>query len=181
MVPKHFAESAEKIQFACCTMSEKCKVRIACKGDAQSIYNVHTSSIRELCNSHYNQEEIKQWAGRQRLTKYQSLIDKEAIAVGVVDDQVVGFGNIEHYRDDTGEICGLYVSPRCSRTGVGRALLCYLEDKAKAKGYTSMRVKSTLNAEPFYQAMGYRAVREDSHVMGDGLSLRCVLMCKTMI
>ncbi len=154
-------------------------MRLACGADAQSIYEIHTSAIQELCSSHYNQEEIKQWAGRQKLAKYQSLIDKEAIAVGVLNDQVVGFGNIEHYADDTGEICGLYVSPRCSRMGVGKALLCHLENKAKAGGYTNMRVKSTLNAEPFYQAMGYRAVKEDSHVMG-GLSLDCVLMCKTL-
>lgn len=141
-------------------------MRLACGGDAQFIYDIHTSAIRELCSSHYSQEEIKQWAGRQRLEKYQSLIDMEALAVALLNDQVVGFGNIERYADDTSEISGLYVSPRCSRKGVGRALLCYLEDKAKAEGYTSMRVKSTLNAEPFYQALGYRAVKEDSHVMG---------------
>lgn len=160
-------------------MSGKCEIRLAREGDDQSIYDVHTSAIRELCSTHYNKEEIKQWSGRQKLAKYQSFIDKEAITVSVLNDQIVGFGNIERYADDTGEICGLYVSPNCSRKGVGRALLSHLEEKAKAEGYMNMRVKSTLNAEPFYQAMGYRTVREDSHVMG-GLSLQCVLMSKTL-
>ena len=67
---------------------------------------------------------------------------------------MVSFGNIECYADDTGETCGLYVSPTCCRMGVGRALLCHLEDKAKVEGYTSMRVKSTLNAQPFYRVTG---------------------------
>ena len=159
--------------------TQLCTIRLASKEDAQSIYEVHTSAIRELCSSHYSQEEIKQWTGRQELGKYLSLISKEAITVVVLNDQVVGFGNIERHSDDTGEICGLYILPSCSRSGVGRALLSHLEDKAKAAGYVNMIVKSTLNAEPFYQAVGYSAVREDSHVMG-GLSLRCILMSKAL-
>ncbi len=99
--------------------------------------------------------------------------------MSVLNDQVMAFGNIDHYSEDTGEVCGLYVFPKYSRKGVGKALLCHLENKAKVDGYTNMRVKSTLNAEPFYQAMGYRSIREDSHVMG-GLTLRCMLMCKTL-
>ena len=158
---------------------ESCVVRVACEGDAQSIYDIHTNAIQELCSTHYNLEEIRQWAGRQRLAKYQSLIGREAIAVGVLKDQVVGFGNTEKCTHDTVEICGLYVSFRYVRMGIGSTILQYLEDKAKADGYTSTRVNSTLNAKPFYEAMGYVRVKESSHVVG-GLSLSCVLMCKTL-
>lgn len=163
-------------------MDRKCNVRAALAEDIQSIYDVHTSAIQELCSTHYSQEEVKQWAGRQNLTKYQSIIDKEGMAVGVLSNKIVGFGNTERYTDDTVEICGLFVSPQHSRQGIGNTILQYLEEKAKTEGYRNSRVKSSLNAQPFYEAMGYKAVGGDKccHSVGDSFSLSCVLMCKNL-
>ncbi len=162
-------------------MSHKCDIdlRLASEEDAQHIYKIHTSAIQELCSSHYSLQEINGWVRRQKIDNYLTFISKEVMYVGVIKDQVVGFGHLEKFSDCTGEIFGLYASPQHSKMGVGTHLLRHLEDQAKLKCYTSMRVKSTLNAKSFYESMGYDAVDEDDHVVG-GTSLRCVLMIKTL-
>ena len=53
---------------------------------------------------HYNQEEISHWAGRQKLLKYQTLIERKEIVVGLLNEQIIGFGNI-HCSNGTGKIC----------------------------------------------------------------------------
>lgn len=45
------------------------KICVACEGDAESIYDVHTSSIRELCRTHYNEEDIREWINQTNLGK----------------------------------------------------------------------------------------------------------------
>ena len=160
-------------------MAQRCQIRTASKDDAESIYNLHTSSIHELCSTHYSEDEIRQWIDRQSLKKYQSFIERGVIFVGVIIDQIVGFGHLECCAENTGEICALYVSPSFSRKGIGDALLCYLESKAREKECRVIRVKSTLNAKTFYEAKGYQSIQEDVHVVGDR-SLSCVLMLKTL-
>ena len=100
--------------------------------------------------------------------------------VAVLNDQVVAFGHIEKFTDDTSEVCGLFVSPACSRKGIGSLVLQFLEAKAKMDGYKYMRLKSSKNAQGFYEASGYQAAEEvQCHCAGDQ-TLCCILMTKPL-
>ena len=100
--------------------------------------------------------------------------------VAVLDNQIVGFGRVEKFNDDTAEVCGLFVSPICARKGIGSLLLQFLEAKAKANGHQNMRLKSSKNAKGFYEASGYQTVQEiDCHCAGDQ-ALCCILMTKPL-
>jgi GNAT superfamily N-acetyltransferase len=76
-------------------------------------------------------------------------------------------------RDDDGIVLGfavlmgnllskLYVHPDASGRGIGRALLAATEDLARSRGVTRMRLKATVNGEPFYAAHGYVALRRET-------------------
>ncbi len=154
-------------------------VRLAKEEDTQHIYEVYTSAIQKICSSYYSPKKINGWISWQTVDSYLTYIRKEKMYVGVTKDQVVGFGCLEKFSDCSGEIFKLYVSPQHVKKGVGTHLLRHLEDQAKLKGCTSMRVKSTLNAKNFYESMGYDAIGEDNHVEGN-TSLRYMLMIKTL-
>ena len=157
-----------------------CNIRIANKTDTKYIYQVHTDSIRELCSKCYGQDEISRWTARQYPEKYEPFIEKGAMYVAVLNDEVVAFGHVEKFTDDTSEICGLFVSPICSRKGIGSLVLQFLEAKAKADGYKYMRLKSSKNAQGFYEASGYQAAEEvQCHCAGDQ-ALCCILMTKSL-
>ena len=101
--------------------------------------------------------------------------------VAAVNSEIVAFGHVEKFTDayDTAEVCGLFVSPACARKGIGSLLLQFLEAKAKADGHQKMRLKSSQNAQGFYEASGYKTVQEvDCHCAGDQ-TLCCILMTKS--
>jgi len=161
-------------------MSKKCEIRLAMYEDCPSLYNIHTSAIRQLCSTHYNGEEISQWAGRQNVERYKALVSEEKIVVGVsAGGEVVAFGNLRRENELIWEIGGLFVSPEHTGRGIASTLLRHFERQAKSEGCLNMTVKSTLNAAGFYEYHGYSRVKGDWHVVG-GLSLQCVFMCKTL-
>lgn len=160
--------------------SKLCNIRTAKKCDTKHIYTIHTDAIRELCSECYNRDEISRWIARQYPEKYEPFIEKEVMFVATLDNQIVGFGHVEKFDDDTSEVCGLFVSPACARKGIGSLLLQFLEEKAKADGYQNMRLKSSQNAKGFYEASGYKTIQKvDCHCAGDQ-ALCCILMTKSL-
>ena len=98
--------------------------------------------------------------------------------VALLDNQIVGFGHMEKFNDDTAEVCKLFVSPVHARKGIGSLLLQFLEVKAMADGYQNVRLKSSLNAKGFYEANGYQIIQEvDCHCGGNH---HCILMTKPL-
>ncbi len=130
---------------------------LAKEEDVQHIYEVHTSAIQEICSSHYSPQKINGWISGQTVDSYLTYIRKEVVYVGVIKDQVVGFGRLEKFSDCTGEIFKLYASPQhvkrvlehisspedqaklkgCTLDDQAKRKGCTLEDQAKLKGCTS--------------------------------------------
>lgn len=158
-------------------------IRPALSTDADAIYNIHVSSIQQLCCTHYDQGQILTWAGRQKVERYVSLMKEKdhTFVVAEIDNKVVGFANFydDHEKQQI-EIEGLYVSPTCVRQGIGSSLVRYAEAKATQNKYKTLTVVATLNAaESFYPAQGFTAIAECTHATGE-LSLRAVAMLKQL-
>ena len=157
-----------------------CTIRTATTLDTESIHKVIIDSVRDLCSSDYSEEDIIPWIARLHPSMYESFIDHETMQVVVLENEVVACGRLEPFSDTTAAVCSLYVSPRTSRKGIGKLLLCYLENKAKVKGYKSVRLESSLNAEGFYKANGYQVTQRDCwHFIGDH-QIRAILMTKSL-
>ena len=52
-------------------------------------------------------------------------------------------------------LAALYVSPSCSRRGVGSVLLALAETYIRSSGYATTRLESSQNALGFYLRRGY--------------------------
>jgi pantoate kinase len=55
-----------------------------------------------------------------------------------------------------------------------------LEADARASGHRAIGVRASLNAIPFYAALGYRARAVSEVPLGDGLALSAALMAKSL-
>ena len=153
--------------------------------DTEGIYTVHTRGILELCSSSYSEEAVKLWAGRQTPHQYIPFIESKELTVAVsAQGDIVGFGHLvlgsKTDHRDTCEVKGLFVSPQWTGKGIGRALVQNLEEQARVKGYTNMCLKSSLNAEGFYERMGYSVVDPTCKHVRCGQDLQCILMNKTL-
>jgi len=153
-------------------------IRRARQGDKEAIWRVHGGAIRGTCAGHYSREVIEIWAGRLRPEKYAEAIDKYEFFVAEADGVIVGFGELG---PEGGAIQGLYVSPDVKGRGVGRELLRTLEERARAYGLKSLRLTSSLNAVPFYERAGFRAVGELTETIGPGVERASVRMFKELV
>ena len=153
-------------------------IRRAGQEDKEAIWRVHGRAIRETCAGHYSREVIEIWAGRLRPEKYAEAIDRYDFFVAEEDGVVVGFGELGR---ETGAVQGLYVSPDVKGRGVGRELLRTLEERARAYGLKSLSLTSSLNAVPFYERAGFRAVEELTETIGPGVERASVRMFKESV
>ncbi len=85
-----------------------------------------------------------------------------AFVVGAeADGRVVCCGGVKRLDDVTCEIKRMYVVPEARGRGVARALLHALEDRARALGYTVVRLDTgpkQLGARHLYESAGYAEI-----------------------
>lgn len=152
-------------------------IRRARDEDRQSMWEVHTQSIRSLCGEAYKPQEISAWVARLSQESYSGVLKTQAMFVAEVDQRVVGFGQLD---PEKGEVKALYVLPEKVNVGVGSSLLSKMEGVAREHGLTCLRLFSTLNAESFYEGKGYQRRALSKHVINEEVAVDCVLMEKLL-
>jgi GNAT superfamily N-acetyltransferase len=68
---------------------------------------------------------------------------------------------------DAAKIRAFFVHPKWARRGVGRALLERCEQEAKAAGFCSLELMSTLPGLSFYRAMGFEGSSTIQYPVGE--------------
>ena len=164
-------------------------MRDAEEKDVEGIMQVHIDCIQKLCNSHYSQDQLRQWVGGQSLERYASFIkqnDSFVVVLDKNDSSIVAFGHMGKKGCDKlpaeidFEVYGFYVSPSVGRMGVGRKLYQELERRAVEQGGCGMGVVSTLNAVPFYEACGFELMEEVGMCYHGAGRLECRLLKKSI-
>lgn len=150
-------------------------IRRAKQEDKESIWQVHTEAISELCKSHYTQQQIQAWTSFLNLESYREVIETREFFIVEDDKSIVGFGQLN---SETGEVEAVYVSPNSVGCGWGKSIMQILEDVAREKRLKSLHLCSSLNAVPFYEKSGYTSQHESKHCLSDGTELACVYMEK---
>jgi GNAT superfamily N-acetyltransferase len=67
---------------------------------------------------------------------------------------------------DAARVRAMYTHPSHARKGIGRLILSLCENAAKAEGFSSVELMSTLSGEPLYLACGYHAVEHTGDARG---------------
>ena len=150
-------------------------IRNALPEDAQEICRVHHLSVSGLAADHYTSRQIELWAGGMKPEVLLERLPAEGAQCLVAQsgDAIVGFGIILE-----NEIRAVYVRPDASGGNVGSLLLQGLEQKARAGGHDDFLLNASLNAQGFYEAMGYTVQRKDVFALNDNESMACLVMRK---
>lgn len=167
------------------------EIRLATESDAIAVWRVHTDSIRDVCSSHYEQDEIQGWIDRQRPEKYLPFIAQDFFVVAEIrsraneDKPLCGFGHLANKAVQSKgcsemEVKGLYVDPNSLGRGIGKKLYLRLELHAREQACNVLTVSSTVNAVRFYESCGFAVVDEAVHCSTAGPALRCVRLQKVL-
>lgn len=151
--------------------------RKATAADQHAIWQVRAASIRSLCQSHYAEKETEAWGSVPVPDDFADVIRGREFLVAESDGVIVGFGFLSQQR---WELEALFVEPRFARRGIGGKILASLEAIARSAGLRRLTLSASLNSVSFYQAAGYRAVRETTWHHPAGFGLPCVDMIKEL-
>jgi GNAT superfamily N-acetyltransferase len=148
-------------------------VRDAVPDDAESGSLVLRRSITELCvaDHKHDPEFLGGWLRNKTPDHFRSWIKQPANSLLVVvgDSTILAVGSVT----DAGEITLNYVSPDARFSGISKALLLALEERATSRGCTICTLLSSETARRFYLSNGYVEV---GHPAGQETLRGCPMM-----
>jgi putative acetyltransferase len=157
------------------------RLRDAVAADTQGIWRVHARAIRASAASHYTEDELDAWVERVQPETYLGLLGTRRLVVAETtspgEQRIVGFAEL---LPEEAVIEAIYVDPDWERRGIGTALAGMLENDVRARGLPWVVSDASLNAVPFYHALGFRQVALDRHELAPGVHIACAVMEKTL-
>jgi ribosomal protein S18 acetylase RimI-like enzyme len=152
-------------------------IRRAIGDDASALSALHRASILELCASAYSLEQRMPWVAGLQPALYVSLLSLRELFVFERDDELLGFCVFDL---QTAFVHANYVHPKAVRRGIGKQLMALAELSLRDRGAHEVQLHATLNAVPFYTALGYRELGLTGNRLPSGLELPCMAMRKTL-
>lgn len=147
--------------------------------EARRFLEIHHESVRGIAAKDYPASGIDGWAPitDEIVKRFLSNCDHEIRLMAEIDAQPVGIGAIVL---SNSELRACYVVPSAARRGVGAALVEEIERIAREHGLAYLRLESSLTAEPFYAALGYKAEERGELVLASGVPMAAIKMRKQL-
>jgi GNAT superfamily N-acetyltransferase len=176
---------------------EPIRLRIATHDDLDAIRALIPLSVRGLSGGYYSPEQIES-AIRYVFGPDTQLIDDGTYFVAEdADGRVVGCGgwslrrtlyggdqakDVEDPRLDPGvepaRIRAFFVHPDHARRGIASRIIDACVQAARAAGFRSLELASTLPGEPLYRAFGFEPVEQIDSTLPDGVEVRFIRMAR---
>ena len=135
-----------------------CQVRLATTEDADAISCIVIAALRESNAQDYSPDVIAQVEQSFSPMKVQLLLTQRAVYVALVGQCIVATASL-----DGDVVRSVFVLPKHQGTGVGRQLMAVIQSIAVDAGLDVLHVPSSITAEGFYAALGFRAIRDQFH------------------
>lgn len=148
----------------------------ACAEDAAAAWDIRNAAILCQCKDYYAAESLAIWTDGAITDEFVRFV-VEHFYVATVGEVVVATGMIDC---KTGRVDAIMVRPDMMRRGIGRQMVAFLEDIARAAGLTDLRLDSTLNAAPFYRSCGFVGEAIGNYQSPRGITLDCIPMTKAL-
>ncbi|MEN6406972.1 MAG: GNAT family N-acetyltransferase [Thermoguttaceae bacterium] len=154
----------------------KTNIRKARADDASAAWEIRNAAILRQCKGHYPPELLAIWTNGALTEEFVQFV-AEHFYVAILDEAIVGTGMIDC---KTGRLDAIMVRPDLMRQGIGRQMVSFLEDIARAAGLTELTLDSTLNAAPFYRSCGFVGEAIGKYQSPRGITLDCIPMKKSL-
>jgi len=83
-------------------------------------------------------------------------------------------------RTEPAKIRAFFIHPKFARKGIARAILSLCENEARAFGFRSLELMSTLPGIKLYRACGYEGAERVEYAAGDGVVIEFMVMKKDL-
>src|SRR6266508_2420663 len=129
--------------------SDLMQIRRAEAADEEALASIRRRAILALAVPAMSREQAERWATRGAADRVARAMREHDVWVAV-EEAAIGWVEVDRDR-----VAALYVSPSCSRRGVGSVLLAQAETYIRSSGYATAHLESSQNALDFYLRRGY--------------------------
>ena len=152
------------------------ELRRAAQSDAQAVCSLLRRAIGEGCEpDHGGRSDILDaWLGNktpQNVASWFSAPTNFAL-VAERDDELLGIALLTQ----AGKLALCYVQPEAVRTGIGRAMLCAVEEQARSWSISKIHLHSPASACGFFERQGYTNAGKEKACFG----LECDFLWKNL-
>lgn len=92
--------------------------------------------------------------------------DQAIHAIAVEEGEVLGVARMHESAANQGQVRCVAIATAAQGKGIGKAIMAYVEEKARLKDWSEIVLEARENAVPFYQAIGYTIVAESYLLFG---------------
>lgn len=176
------------------------RLRTATTDDIPTLRTVIRESVRGLARDWYDERQIE-LSINSVFGVDTDLIEDGTYFVAEIDGEIAGCGGWSKRKTlygasaytasrepdfldpatDAAKIRAFFVHPRAARKGIGSLILERCEDEAKRCGFSKAEMMATLPGVPLYLAKGYSGDEEVDVAVGEGVSIRCIRMAKSLV
>ena len=161
--------------------SDPVTIRPVAAADVDPLAALQETSIMRLGMPPYGEAKVRAWARLGHELKHVLLEEGRYFVAERAGERVgVGGWSPDSLEAELAWIRYLFVHPDHVRCGIGRRLVEVAERAAGAAGRRRFEVWSSLNAVPFYTALGYRRVRAARWPVAAEIALDYLLMSKSL-
>ncbi len=141
---------------------------------------IHASALRSQASAFNTAGELEAFENLVRSVRYGETVLKDTMIGGWIGPELVAtaaWGIV----DDSGRtvrISSVYVRPFFTGLGIGQRMVTAVEDLAARAGYRSFSVRSTLNAVPFFEQLGYAVTSHGTRALAPDIGIAVSFMRK---
>lgn len=148
------------------------------RNDALAAARLFVACVHKTNSTDYSERQLNAWAPKDEESVYRlaGKIESEFAILAKAGTSLLGFGTLSPGCE---ELDMLFVAPDEQRRGIGTHLAELLEQKAREEGNASITVRASLTARPFFESIGYEAVRKNK-AMRAGVGLQNWIMKKRL-
>ncbi|KQQ54531.1 acetyltransferase [Pseudomonas sp. Leaf127] len=132
-----------------------CQVRPATGEDTAAISRVVIAALHESNSQDYAPDVIARVERSFSPEAISALLDKRQVFVAVSGSLITGTASL-----DGDVVRSVFVDPAYQGAGVGRQLMSVIHAAAASAGVDALRVPSSMTAQAFYAALGYRKIHD---------------------
>ncbi|MFK9079759.1 GNAT family N-acetyltransferase [Pseudomonas neuropathica] len=147
-----------------------CLIRNATNADALAISRIIIGTLRESNALDYSSAIIDQVESSFSPSAILDLLTRRQVLVATTDSHIVATASL-----DQDVVRSVFVDPTWQGKGIGRQLMAMIQSIAIKDGVSLLRVPSSITAQGFYAALGFKKIRDEFHQ-----SERTIIMAKTL-
>ena len=147
-----------------------CLIRNATNADALAISRIIIGTLRESNALDYSSAIIDQVESSFSPSAILDVLTRRQVLVATTDSHIVATASL-----DQDVVRSVFVDPTWQGKGIGRQLMAMIQSIAIKDGVSLLRVPSSITAQGFYAALGFKKILDEFHQ-----SELTIIMAKTL-